>query len=169
MKLQLGCGKIPLNGYINLDIIKYPWVDVVCDLNKFPWPFSDSQFEEVYANSVLEHLDDTLRTMGEIHRILKPNGIFRGGVPWYNYAGAFGDPTHKQFFNFTTFRLFTGKGKYSYTDKTGIWKIKKLEVIPTSYGRLIPFKKKLLPFLGGFVGNLVRKIVFELEKEGDKK
>jgi len=162
-KLQIGCGKKPMAGYVNLDVIKYPWVDVVHDLDRFPWPFRDSQFEEVYANSVLEHLDDLLRSMGEIHRILRPGGVLRGGVPWYNYAGAFGDPTHKHFFNLSTFQYFTGKGHYSYTEKTGIWRIVKLEVTPTRYGSLVPFKKKLLPFLGGFVGNLAHKINFELE------
>ena len=161
-KLQLGCGKKPLAEYINLDIEQYAWVDVVHDLDKYPWPFEDNRFEEIFANSVLEHIGDLIKCFGEMHRILKPGGILRGGVPWYNYAGAFGDPTHKHFFTKTTFHYLTKESAYSYSEKTGVWKIRKLEVTPTRYGRVIPYKKKLLSFLGCFIGNLVHKIEFEL-------
>ena len=122
----------------------------------------DNQFE-VYANSVLEHLSDLIRSFAEIHRILNAGGILKGGVPWYNYVGAFGDPTHKQFFTKTTFQYLTKESRYSYAHKTGLWEIMKLEVTPTRWGKIIPFKKKLLAFVGGFVGNIVHKINFELK------
>ena len=38
-RLNIGCGKKNKNGYINLDLLKLPNVDVVHDLNQFPWPF----------------------------------------------------------------------------------------------------------------------------------
>ena len=48
MKLNIGCGKKILNGYINLDVVKLPGVDIVHDLNKYPWPFKDNYFDEIY-------------------------------------------------------------------------------------------------------------------------
>lgn len=163
VKLQLGCGTNPLKGYINLDVERYGWIDIVHDLDRYPWPFEDNQFEEIYANSVLEHISDLIRCFGEAHRILKPGGILKGGVPWYNYEGAAGDPTHKHFFTKTTFLYLTANRRYSYCHKTGVWEIVKLEVTPTRWGKLIPFNKKALAFAGGFIGNLVHKIHFELK------
>ena len=163
LKLQLGCGNKPLAGYINLDIERHPWAEIVHDLDEYPWPFDDSVFEEVFANSVLEHVADLIKCFAEIHRILKPGGILKGGVPWYNYVGAFGDPTHKHFFTKTTFQYLTKESRYSYSHKTGLWEIVKLEVTPTRWGKIVPFKKKLLAFVGGFVGNIVHKVNFELK------
>ena len=152
---------------MNLDVERFPWVDVVHDLDNYPYPFDENRFEEVFANSVLEHITDLVKSFGEIHRILKPGGILKGGVPWYNYGGAFGDPTHKHFFTKTTFQYFTKGSRYSYSHRSGLWEIVKLEVTPTRWGKVIPFKKLLLAFVGGFVGNIVHKINFELRATKD--
>ncbi|HPC10341.1 MAG TPA: class I SAM-dependent methyltransferase, partial [archaeon] len=66
MKLNIGCGKKILKGYINLDVVKLPGVDIVHDLNKYPWPFKDNYFDEIYADNVLEHLDDIIKPIEEI-------------------------------------------------------------------------------------------------------
>lgn len=63
-KLHLGCGEDIKEGYINLDFLKMDGVDVVHNLNKFPYPFEDNQFDEVYASHILEHLDDLAKVMG---------------------------------------------------------------------------------------------------------
>jgi len=70
MKLNLGCGNSIKEGYKNLD---YPEID----LEKIPYPFDDNSVDEVVLSHVLEHLwiKPTL-VIEEIHRILKPNGIF---------------------------------------------------------------------------------------------
>jgi SAM-dependent methyltransferase len=43
------------------------------DLNR-GFPFSDGSVDVVHANQVIEHLADTDRFVGEIWRVLKPNG-----------------------------------------------------------------------------------------------
>ena len=50
-------------GYLNLDFIKAESVDVVRDIEQYPWPFQDNTFEEVYASHLLEHLQDFRRAM----------------------------------------------------------------------------------------------------------
>jgi len=53
-KLNLGCGEDYKEGYINLDILDNEFVDVIHDLNKFPYPFKDDEFGEIYIHHVLE-------------------------------------------------------------------------------------------------------------------
>jgi SAM-dependent methyltransferase len=162
-KLNFGCGKKIMGGYINLDIAPLEGVDVVHNIDEFPYPFDDNSFEVVYANSVLEHVKDLPQVMRELHRILEPGGKLVGGVPWFNYSGAFGDPTHKYFFTLETFRYFDVDSPYFYESNGGSWKIISLDVTPTKYGRWIPFKKKLLWRLGLFIGELIHKLNFELK------
>ena len=38
-KLHLGCGKVIKKGFINLDSVKLKGVDVVHNLDVYPWPF----------------------------------------------------------------------------------------------------------------------------------
>jgi ubiquinone/menaquinone biosynthesis C-methylase UbiE len=162
-KLNLGCGKKIMEGYINLDHVSLAGVDIVHDINKFPYPFEDNSFVEVYANSVLEHVDDLPRVMKELHRILEAGGRLVGGVPWFNCSSAYGDPTHKYFFTLQTFLYFDASSPYFYESNGGKWKVISLDVTPTKYGRWIPFKKKLLWRVGHFIGEMVHKIEFELK------
>lgn len=105
-RANLGCGTDIRDGYINLDSVDLPGVDVVHDLSKFPWPFDDSSLDELVMINVLEHLPDTTRVVDEIHRVLKPNGIATVRVPYWNCWQAFGDPTHRSFFHQTTLNFF---------------------------------------------------------------
>ena len=40
LKLNLGCGQNPRDGYLNVD--KYGSADLTCDLEAFPWPWPDN-------------------------------------------------------------------------------------------------------------------------------
>jgi SAM-dependent methyltransferase len=105
-KLHLGCGHIIKEGWLNHDIVELPGVDVVHDLRVFPWPFPDSQFDEIYADNVLEHLPDTMTTMEEIYRITKPGAKIFLGVPYWNSYEGWGDPTHERLFSEEKFEFF---------------------------------------------------------------
>lgn len=52
-----------------------------CDVEKDSIPFEDNFFDIVIANQIFEHLKNIYKPLGEIHRVLKPNGIFLFGVP----------------------------------------------------------------------------------------
>jgi SAM-dependent methyltransferase len=51
-----------------------------------PFRFPDDTFECVYASHMLEHLDREVaeRCLGEVHRVLRPEGILRLAVPDLN-------------------------------------------------------------------------------------
>lgn len=54
-------------------------VDYQVDIQSLP--FSDEQFDFVFASDVLEHIPDDRKALSEIHRILRPNGIAILPVP----------------------------------------------------------------------------------------
>jgi len=119
-KLNLGCGKNIKEDCINLDCIKHPGVDVIWDLNKFPWPFVDNSFSVVYAEHIIEHLNDFQKTMEEIRRISINGAKIFMVVPHFSFVGAYWDPTHKRFFSYFTFD-YLEKGEYELP----VFKIKK--------------------------------------------
>jgi len=66
---------------INLDIATSVRPDVACDLDSRPWPFLDSQFSEVFAYDVIEHCDNVIATMEEIHRVSTDGAMVHITVP----------------------------------------------------------------------------------------
>lgn len=52
--------------------IESPLADVKMDLHDIP--FDENTFDVVFCNHVMEHVDDDIRCMQEIHRVLKPGG-----------------------------------------------------------------------------------------------
>ena len=112
-KLNLGSGARPREGWINLDITdKHPNIDVVHNLDQYPWPFEDDSIDEIWMNQVLEHVSDPNRAMQEIHRILKKGCTAQICVPHFTWQYAYTDPTHKTFYAYNTFFYYAGRGGY---------------------------------------------------------
>jgi hypothetical protein len=105
-RLNVGAGHDIRAGWVNLDVAELPGTDVVHDLERTPWPFPDSAFEEIIAINVVEHLSDTIRVMEELHRISAPGARVTIRVPYWNSPDAITDPTHKSVFNERTFDFF---------------------------------------------------------------
>lgn len=113
-KLNLGCGSDIKRNYINLDFVEHPGVDVVHNINKFPWPFKDNEIDEVYASHVLEHVDDLNKTIKELSRICRRGAKITVRVPHFSCGVSYRDPTHKRLFSYFTFDYFA-KGEYGLT------------------------------------------------------
>lgn len=110
-RLDLGCGIRKRKGALGIDIIENNVVDIVHDLNIYPWPLADNSFDDVLMDNSLEHLDSVVRTMEEIHRIAKNGALITIKVPYFRSHYAI-DPTHKQYFVSHSF---------SYFDPNHIW------------------------------------------------
>ncbi|MCL5039659.1 MAG: class I SAM-dependent methyltransferase [Firmicutes bacterium] len=104
--LDLGCGPNKISGATGVDLRPGPGVDVVHDLNVYPWPFANDEFDLVNASHVLEHLEDVIRAVEEIHRVTKPGGLVRVLVPHFSSADFFTDPTHRHAFGVRSFDYF---------------------------------------------------------------
>jgi predicted SAM-dependent methyltransferase len=117
--LDLGCGKKKRHGAIGVDFSDRHDADVIHDLNNFPYPFSDAEFDEIYLDNVLEHLDRPLRVMEEVYRLCKPHGRIKVVVPYFRSVWAFIDPTHQHFFTVDSFAYYDPRHvickRYEYT------------------------------------------------------
>lgn len=112
--LNLGCGRKPLAGAVNVDVAPGLGADVVCDLNGRPWPLPSDHFREVFAYDVVEHLDDVVAAFEEIHRVCRDGATVKITVPHYSSPEAYTDPTHRHFFAYSTFEYFTEASELSY-------------------------------------------------------
>lgn len=91
---------------------------MVHDLDQNPWPFPDNRFAEVWAYDVLEHLDDLVAVMEEIHRVCRSGSVLKVTVPHYSCGNAFADITHRHYFSRFSFAYFTGENDFDfYTDR----------------------------------------------------
>lgn len=114
-----GYRKIDLGGRINaaegFETVDLKDANVVCDLNE-EWPFDDDSVGVVRAFDVFEHLRDSVHTMKELHRVLKPGGYALIQVPSTDGRGAFQDPTHVSFWNENSFFYYADSRWAQYID-----------------------------------------------------
>lgn len=116
VRVNLACGQTKQEGWIGVDIAKCPGVDIVHDLNKFPWPFKDGSVDEVFISHYVEHIpldttkgDGLCLFMNELHRILKTGGKVTIVGPYYSSMRCWQDPTHRRALSEATF-LYFNKG-----------------------------------------------------------
>ncbi|MGY1423792.1 class I SAM-dependent methyltransferase [Bacillus cereus] len=132
-KLHLGCGRTILEGWINLDITPMEGVDIIADLNQCktqPLPLDDNSIDEFLASHLLEHIQEPLDLMEDLHRIAKPNATMVCRVPYGSSDDAFEDPTHIRQFFLNSFSYFSQpiywRADYGYR---GDWQIDKLSLV----------------------------------------
>jgi SAM-dependent methyltransferase len=146
-KLNLGCGQDYREGWVNADIRRAVDPDVIVNLDSLPLPFADDAFEQVLLDNVLEHADDQLRVLHELHRISRPDAriTFRG--PHWNSHGAWIDPTHTRPFSHKTF------DHYLVED---LFEVKRVSADRIRFGRLFPTGLALK--LADHVGHIVSEL-----------
>ncbi len=104
--LHLGCGPKKIPGAVGIDINNNIGADVVHDLNKFPYPFKNNQFDKVIAENIMEHLENIPKVMEELHRICKNKAKLIITTGHFSGIDSFTDPTHIHFFTSRTFDYF---------------------------------------------------------------
>jgi len=120
VKLNLGCGKRQLSGYINIDINPDLKPDIIRDITR-GLPFEDNTIDEIVCKDFIEHIsmgEDLIFVMNEMYRVLKPEGILQMLIPHTYSYGAFCDPTHKSFWNQESIKYWTGQFDQGYGIKT---------------------------------------------------
>lgn len=109
-RLNVGCGRNVLPGWINLDIAKLPGVDIVADIEKCggtPLPLDSDSIDEFLLSHVIEHIHASLDLMQELYRVAKPNAKATIRVPFGGSDDAWEDPTHVRAYFFNSFGYFS--------------------------------------------------------------
>jgi len=81
-RVNLGCGHIPLEGYLNVDRRALTGVDIVSEVHKLP--FEKNELAEVFSSHLLEHFPhEQLRRelLPYYFTLLRPGGKFAAVVP----------------------------------------------------------------------------------------
>jgi predicted SAM-dependent methyltransferase len=86
LKLNIGCGSVYLEGWINIDI-ESETADLHHDM-RTPLPYHDNSVDFIYNEHFIEHLtaEEGVRVMKEFHRVLKPEGVLRIATPDLRYV-----------------------------------------------------------------------------------
>jgi predicted SAM-dependent methyltransferase len=131
--LNLGCGRRPIDGAINHDLHKHAdFVDVIYDLNEYPWPWGDETADIIYAKDILEHLNNFIKSLEECWRILIPSGMLYLSAPHWQSEQGHDDPTHKWFLTLKSMDYFIRGTLYErdFGFYSRIrWKLHKKEVV----------------------------------------
>lgn len=116
-KLNLGCGKDYRDDCVNVDISDNVKKDVKIDLNKYPLPFADNEFDVVYCVDVLEHLENPAKALEEMYRICKNGAKVIIKAPHFSAQVAYSDLQHKNSFSVQVLMDYTGESEYSFQTK----------------------------------------------------
>jgi predicted SAM-dependent methyltransferase len=94
--LDVGCGPSKQHGWIGIDRRELPGVDLVHDLEVFPWPLEDDSCSVIKCSHVVEHIKPWYQIpfMDECWRVLGHDDALLISTP---YGGSYRynmDPTH---------------------------------------------------------------------------
>lgn len=124
--VNIGCGKTRIPNSIGVDQVYIPgYTNIVHNLNFTPYPFDDQSVDEVHFYHVLEHLDEPIKILEEIHRFLKPGGILYMRVPHFSSNGAFTDITHNRPFSYFSFDIFEANSYHHFYSTVQFFILKK--------------------------------------------
>jgi predicted SAM-dependent methyltransferase len=82
LRINLGCGHIPLRDYVNVDVRNLPGVDIMAAADDLP--FETGSVDEIFSAHLLEHFPQEAlrrRLLPYWHGLLRPGGIFRAVTP----------------------------------------------------------------------------------------
>jgi len=126
--LDIGCGinKYPFGKVTGMDIVDLPGVDIIHDMESFPYPFESESFDKIIMQHTLEHVskenNTNIKIIEEIYRLLISNGLLIVEVPigqWFNY-----DPTHKNYVGYWYWKYFSNDFPLNYYTNTRIELVK---------------------------------------------
>jgi SAM-dependent methyltransferase len=108
INLDIGCGESKQPNFIGMDKRLLPGVDILHDLEEFPYPLPDECCWNIVGSHIIEHIkpEYSIPFMDELWRLMKPNGKLALSTPYAGSPGYWQDPTHCNGWTEATFRYF---------------------------------------------------------------
>lgn len=106
--LDIGAGKSRRKGFVTMDKRPLDGIDIVHDLEEFPYPLPDDSCLTIVGSHIVEHIKPWLMIdfMDELWRILKIGGSLAISMPYGVSRGFQQDPTHCNVCNEATWQYF---------------------------------------------------------------
>ena len=147
--LYLGCGDKENREEpgLRIDVSPATKPDILHDLNQFPWPLPANVFKKIVCHDVLEHLENLIRVMEEIHRIAKPGAIISITLPHFSSSNSYTDPTHRHHLGIFSFDYFCDQNQWGF---------------------YTPVRFKKIRSEIHFHPNLINKIIWRIAKKNPK-
>ena len=161
-KLNLGCGRRQLKGFVNIDNNSIVKPDLIVNLGLDKLPFKDNVVDYVYSKHFFEHLtsDELMFLIDELYRVCKCGARLKVVVPHMKNP-VMGQIQHKHGFSENSFDNFNYVG-FDPVLNSGYGRSYFRIGYTMSFMRYRPKRSgvlRLLPFLGIVPCN----IVFDLE------
>ena len=117
--LDVGCGKAKRLGSLGIDRCDLDNVDIVHNLEVFPYPLPSGWFEEIYLSNVIEHISNIVGLMEELHRVAADGADIYISTPHFSSLYSYEDPTHVRHLSYDSMDYFSIETKHAnfYTDK----------------------------------------------------
>jgi len=127
INLNIGCGEAVIPNYLGMDKRPLKNVDIVHDLEVFPYPLPDACCHNIVGSHIIEHIKPWLmiELMDELWRIMKPKGALAFSLPYAGSPGFWQDPTHCNGCNEATWQYFDPEYPLYQVYKPKPWKIEK--------------------------------------------
>jgi len=132
-RLNVGCGRNTLEGWINLDSANLPGIEIHFNLENCRQesiPLENDSIDEFLLSHVIEHISDGLPVMQELYRIAKPGAKCTIRVPHGATDDAWEDPTHVRAYFTNSFGYFSQpfywRADYGYR---GDWQPDKVQLL----------------------------------------
>jgi hypothetical protein len=106
LRLDLGSGARKQEGFFGVDAVELEGVDIVADLNRPMDGLPDDSVIEVHSKHTLEHVDNLVGLLAELHRLVRPEGRITVAVPHFSSPYGYSDPTHVRSFGLFTMYYF---------------------------------------------------------------
>lgn len=125
IRLDIGCGADKQEGFVGMDRQPLPGVDIVHDLEVFPYPLPDECCLTIIGTQIVEHIKPWLMIdfMNELWRIMRFDGKMALVHPYGVNNLYVQDPTHCNPCNEVTWEYFDPRNPYYGFYKPKPWHI----------------------------------------------
>lgn len=145
MLLDVGCRDRKQPNFIGIDWKLHPGIDIVHNLEKFPYPIDDEACLTIKAAHIIEHIKPCLvfKWMDEMWRMLLPGGQLAIQAPYAGSPGYYQDPSHCTPITERTWQYFDMEAPLYQHYKPKPWKIQHLVYRQDSNIEVILEKRKV--------------------------